>query len=253
MTRPHTLSAEQARRYARQLSISEIGEAGQLRLLDAKVLLVGAGGLGSAAALYLAAAGVGKLGIVDHDTVDESNLQRQVLHTTHGVGMPKTESAKKTLLALNPGVAIEATQIRLNDDNAKRMIDGSDVVIDGSDNFATRYLVNDACVELGVPNVHGSVHRFEGQVSVFHPPHGPCYRCLYPDPPPAETTPSCADAGLLGVLPGVIGVLQATEAIKLILGIGETLLGRVLHYDALRTEFHTLSLARNPTCATCAR
>lgn len=253
MTRPHALSPEQARRYQRQLIVPEIGEAGQLRLLDAKVLLVGAGGLGSPAALYLAAAGVGKLGVVDCDTVDESNLQRQVLHTTDRVGLPKTESATKTLLALNPGVEVDAMQARLNAENVDELIAGWDVVIDGSDNFATRYLVNDTCVDLGVPLVHGSVHRFEGQVTVFHPPHGPCYRCLYPNPPPAEVTPSSANAGLLGVLPGVVGVLQATEAIKLILGLGEPLLGRLLHYDVLQSEFRTLTLARNLNCASCAR
>jgi molybdopterin/thiamine biosynthesis adenylyltransferase len=240
------------RRYARHLTIPEVGEVGQKKLLQAKVLLIGAGGLGSPAAYYLAAAGVGTLGIVDFDVVDESNLQRQILHTTESVGTAKTTSARKTLLALNPGIQVNPIEARISSQNVEGILKDYDLVVDGCDNFATRYLINDACVLMKKPCVHGSVYRFEGQVTVFHPPQGPCYRCLYPEPPPAELAPSCADAGVLGVLPGVIGLLEAVEAIKWILGKGELLVGRLLQYDALRTEFRTLKLVRDPDCAYCA-
>ncbi len=245
------LSSADRRRYSRHLLIPEVGEAGQMRLLGAKVLLVGAGGLGSPAALYLAAAGVGTLGIVDFDVVDESNLQRQILHGADRVGIPKTESARRTLLGLNPGIRVNPVEARLSSANVEGIFRGYDIIVDGSDNFPTRYLVNDACVLLGKPNVHGSVYRFEGQVSVFHPPRGPCYRCLYPEPPPADLAPSCAEAGVLGVLPGVVGLLQAVETVKLILGKGECLVGRLLHYDALKAEFRTLKLRRDPGCSYC--
>ena len=216
---PVRLTDAQRARYSRHLLIPEVGEAGQARLLKAKVLLIGAGGLGSPTALYLAAAGVGRLGIVDDDVVDESNLQRQILHTTDRVGMPKTESARKTLQALNPDVAVDEHRTRLTRDNALELFSKYDVIVDGSDNFGTRYLVNDACVLLGKPNVHGSIFRFDGQATTFIPGGGrPCYRCLFPEPPPPELAPSCQDAGVLGVLPGIIGLVQAVEAVKLVLG-----------------------------------
>jgi len=248
---PRRLSEADRRRYSRHLMIPEVGEAGQIKLLGAKVLLVGAGGLGCPAAYYLAAAGVGTLGVVDFDKVDESNLQRQILHTVDRVGTPKTESARKTLLALNPAVNVVPIEARLSSSNVESIFRGYDIVLDGSDNFPTRYLVNDACVLLKKPNVHGSVYRFEGQVTVFHPPAGPCYRCLYPEPPPAELAPSCADAGVLGVLPGVVGLLEAVETVKLILGVGDSLVGRLLHYDALKAEFRMLKLRRDPKCRYC--
>ena len=252
---PQALNREARERYARHVLMPEIGEAGQLKLLNAKVLLIGAGGLGSPAAYYLAAAGVGTLGIVDHDVVDRSNLQRQILHTDGRVGISKVESARASLLALNPSLTIKAYETRLTSRNVEVLFDGYDLVVDGSDNFATRYLVNDACVKLGIPNVHGAVFRFEGQVSVFWPNYtryrGPCYRCVYPEPPPPELAPSCAEAGVLGVLPGVIGLLQAVEAIKLLLGIGEPLIGRMLYYDALQARFTELKLPRNPGCRYC--
>jgi len=242
-------------RYSRHLLMPEVGEAGQLKLARARMLLIGAGGLGSPAGFYLAAAGVGTLGMVDHDVVDRSNLQRQILHTDVRVGTSKVESARRTLEALNPLVKMVGHELRLVSDNIEEVIRGYDLVIDGSDNFPTRYLVNDACVKLGIPNVHGSVYRFEGQVTVFWPAYparrGPCYRCLYPEPPPAEFAPSCAEAGVLGVLPGVIGLLQATEAIKLILGIGEPLIGRLLYFDALRGRFDELLLERAANCRYC--
>ncbi|GIX26784.1 MAG: molybdopterin biosynthesis protein MoeB [Burkholderiales bacterium] len=242
-------------RYSRHLLMPEVGEAGQFKLTQSKVLLIGAGGLGSPAALYLAAAGVGTLGIVDHDVVDRSNLQRQVLHTDDRVGTSKVASAKKTLNALNPAVKVVGYETHLSSRNVEEIFSGYDLVVDGSDNFPTRYLVNDACVKLGIPNVHGSVFRFEGQATVFWPQYpkrrGPCYRCLYPEPPPAELAPSCAEAGVLGVLPGIIGLLQATEAIKLILGIGDPLVGRLLYYDALRGRFDELALERDPSCRYC--
>ena len=246
-----TLSEKDRRRYSRHLIIPEVGETGQMKLLDARVLLVGAGGLGCPAAFYLAAAGVGTLGILDFDVVDESNLQRQILHSVDRVGTPKTESARQTLLGLNPGVKVIPIEARLTSANVESIFRDYDIIVDGSDNFPTRYLVNDACVLLHKPNVHGSVYRFEGQVTVFNPPHGPCYRCLYPEPPPAELAPSCADAGVLGVLPGVVGMLEAVETVKLILGAGDTLVGRLIHYDALKAEFRELKLRRNPRCAYC--
>lgn len=248
---PRQLSAAQQLRYSRHLSIPEVGEKGQARLLDARVLLIGAGGLGSPAAYYLAAAGVGTLGIVDDDVVDESNLQRQILHSTERVGQPKVDSARATLTGLNPDVNVIGMRERLTSANVERLFDGYDVVVDGCDNFATRYLVNDACVNLRKPNVHGSVYRFEGQVTTFVPYQGPCYRCLYPEPPPAELAPSCADAGVLGVLPGVIGLLQAIETIKLVVGLGQPLVGRLLMFEALETKFRTLKLNRDPACPMC--
>lgn len=252
---PSTLSREERERYSRHLSIPEVGEAGQARLLASKVLLIGAGGLGCPAALYLAAAGVGTLGLVDDDRVDRSNLQRQVLHGDGRIGQLKVESARASLAALNPGIRIEAYAERLTRDNVEKLFAGYDVIVDGSDNFQTRYLVNDACVRLGLPNVHGSVYRFEGQVSVFWPAyakrHGPCYRCLYPEPPPPELAPSCAEAGVLGVLPGIIGLLEAVETIKLLLDLGDPLVGRLLCYDALAGRFSEYALAADPDCAYC--
>jgi molybdopterin/thiamine biosynthesis adenylyltransferase/rhodanese-related sulfurtransferase/molybdopterin converting factor small subunit len=242
-------------RYSRHLAMPEIGEAGQARLLASRVLLVGAGGLGSPAALYLAAAGVGTLGLVDDDVVDRSNLQRQVLHNEQRVGQPKVDSARQTLSALNPSIRIETHALRLTSANVEDILSGYDVVVDGSDNFPTRYLVNDACVKLGLPNVHGSVYRFEGQATVFWPRYprrrGPCYRCLYLEPPPPELAPSCVEAGVLGVLPGVIGLLQAVETVKLLLDLGDPLVGRLLCYDALRARFTEFELSRNPDCAYC--
>ncbi len=249
--KPRVLGDAERRRYSRHLSIPEVGEQGQIRLLDSKVLLIGAGGLGSPAAFYLAAAGVGTIGIVDFDAVDESNLQRQILHTHERVGKPKTESARQALTALNPQVQVRTFQERLSSANVERIFRDFDLVLDGSDNFPTRYLVNDACVLLRKPNVHGSVYRFEGQVTVFWPGEGPCYRCLYPEPPPPELAPSCAEAGVLGVLPGVVGLLEAVEAIKIILGKGQPLVGRLLCYDALRAEFKELKLRRDPGCRYC--
>ena len=253
--RPFALDAAARERYSRHLLMPEIGEAGQARLMRSKVLLVGAGGLGSPAAYYLAAAGVGTLGLVDHDVVDRSNLQRQILHTDARVGTSKVASARQTLEALNPSVKVVGHEAQLTSANVEQILTGYELVVDGSDNFPTRYLVNDACVKLRIPNVHGSVYRFEGQVSVFWPGRpqrpGPCYRCLYPEPPPPQYAPSCAEAGVLGVLPGVIGLLQATEAIKLLLGIGEPLVGRLLYFDALRASFSELSLERDPACRYC--
>src|SRR5437773_1637842 len=249
---PVRLTDAQRARHSRQLLIPEVGEAGQARLLKAKVLLIGAGGLGSPTALYLAAAGVGRLGIVDDDVVDESNLQRQILHTTDRVGMPKTESAKKTLQALNPEVVVDEHRVRLNRDNALELFSKYDVIVDGSDNFGTRYLVNDACVLLGKPNVHGSIFRFDGQATTFIPGGGrPCYRCLFPEPPPPELAPSCQEAGVLRVLPGIIGLVQAVEAVKLVLGKGEPLVGRLLLYDALEQKFREVKYARDPDCPAC--
>ena len=250
-TTPRLLSEGDRRRYLRHLAIPEVGEKGQLKLLDSRVLLVGAGGLGCPAAYYLAAAGVGTLGILDFDVVDETNLQRQILHTADRVGTSKTESARQSLLALNPGIEVVAIEAKLTSKNVESIFRDFEIIVDGSDNFPTRYLVNDACVLLGRPNVHGSVYRFEGQVTVFHPPHGPCYRCLYPEPTPAELAPSCAEAGVLGVLPGVIGLLEAVETVKLILGIGNPLIGRLLQYDALRAEFVELKIRRDPQCPYC--
>lgn len=252
---PRILDAQARERYSRHLLMPEVGENGQLRLMDSKVLLVGAGGLGSPAAFYLAAAGVGTLGMVDDDIVDRSNLQRQILHTDARVGTPKVASARESLEALNPAVKVVEHQTRLDSSNVEEIFTGYAVVVDGSDNFPTRYLVNDACVKLGIPNVHGAVYRFEGQVSVFWPAYekrrGPCYRCLYPEPPPAELAPSCAEAGVLGILPGVIGLLQAVEAIKIILAIGDPLVGRMLYYDALRAHFSEFKLDANVECRYC--
>ena len=246
------LEAPQRARYSRHLLIPEVGEAGQLKLLDSKVLLIGAGGLGSPASLYLAAAGVGRLGIVDADVVDESNLQRQIVHSTERLGEAKVDSAKRTIEALNPDVEVVAYQERLTSENIERILaDGWDVIVDGADNFPTRYLVNDASVWHDIPVVHGSIYRFEGQVTVFKPNHGPCYRCLFPSPPPPELAPSCAEGGVLGVLPGVIGSLQANEALKLALGIGEPLVGRLLLFDALSAEFNEVKLRRDPDCPVC--
>jgi len=243
---------EELRRYARHLIIPEVGLDGQKRLKNARVLLVGAGGLGSPAALYLAAAGVGTLGVVDPDVVDRSNLQRQVLHATSRIGAPKVESARATIAEINPHVDVVGYEERLDSSNADRIVPEYDVVLDGADNFPTRYLVNDACVKHGKPNVHGSVFRFEGQVSLFHRGRGPCYRCLYPDPPPPGSVPSCAEAGVLGVLPGIVGMLQAVEAIKFVLGRGDLLLGRLLVYDALAATLRELKVRANPKCAYCA-
>ncbi len=244
-------SQEQLTRYSRHFLLPEVGEEGQAKLLDARVLMVGAGGLGSPSAYYLAAAGVGTMGIVDHDVVDLSNLQRQILHTNDRIGEPKTESARRTLQGLNPDVNVIAIPERLSSDNIMEIIKDYDIVVDGCDNFPTRYLVNDACVMTGKPNVHGSIFQFEGQVSVFHPGNGPCYRCLYPEPPPPGMAPSCAEAGVLGVLPGLIGTIQAVETIKLILDKGESLAGRLLHFNTLTMEINTLRLRQDPECPMC--
>jgi molybdopterin/thiamine biosynthesis adenylyltransferase/rhodanese-related sulfurtransferase len=245
------LSDAERRRYSRQLLIPEIGQEGQRKLLDARVLMIGAGGLGSPAALYLAAAGIGTLGIVDDDVVDESNLQRQVLHTADRVGMPKTESAEMTLTALNPDVAVIRHPMRLGPENVEALMAGYEVIVDGTDNFETRYLLNDVAVAHRKPVVHGSIYRWDGQVTTFVPYEGPCYRCLYPTQPPDELAPACAIAGVLGVLPGIIGLLQANEVIKLVLGVGETLAGRMLLFDAMTTSFDEIRLWRDPACPAC--
>ncbi len=252
METPPQLTDAQRDRYSRHLLLPEVGELGQAKLLASKVLLLGAGGLGSPAALYLAAAGVGTLGLVDGDTVDASNLQRQVLHATSRVGMPKVDSAEIALKDLNPDVKVVKHQERVNSANVDRIFAGYDVIVDGCDNFPTRYLVNDASVFHKKPVVHGSIFRFEGQVTVFHPgAGGPCYRCLYPEPPPPHLAPSCQEAGVLGILPGVVGVVQATETIKLLLGIGTPLIGRLLTYDSLRMRFGELKLRRDKSCPVC--
>lgn len=252
---PRRLDPHARERYERHLTMPEVGEAGQMKLLASRVLLIGAGGLGSPAALYLAAAGVGTLGVIDHDVVDRSNLQRQILHNDARVGMSKVASARQSIEALNPSVKVIGFEERLSSANVEQVFAGFDLVVDGSDNFPTRYLVNDACVRLGLPCVHGSVYRFEGQVTVFWPARperpGPCYRCLYPEPPPPDMAPSCAEAGVLGVLPGVIGLLEAIEAVKLLLQLGEPLVGRLLHYDALHARFTEYTLARDPRCRYC--
>jgi len=248
---PASLSPDQRDRYQRHLLLPEVGEEGQHKLLGAKILLLGAGGLGSPAALYLAAAGVGTLGVVDMDVVDVSNLQRQVLHNLDRLGERKVDSAKKTITALNPDVNVVTYDVRLGADNVLDIIDGYDVIVDGTDNFPTRYLLNDASLLKRIPVVYGAIFRFEGQVSVFAPYEGPCYRCLLPAPPPAELAPSCAEAGVLGVLPGIVGSLQALEAIKLVLGLGDALIGRLLAYDALETSFRTFKLQRDPDCPAC--
>jgi len=249
---PRSLSPEKRTRYSRHLLIPEIGEAGQLKLLDSRVLLIGAGGLGSPASLYLAAAGVGRIGIVDGDIVDETNLQRQIVHSLDTLGSPKVDSAQRTIAALNPDVEVRTYRERLTSENVDRILDeGWDVIVDGADNFPTRYLVNDASVWHGIPVVHGSIYRFEGQVTVFKPGDGPCYRCLFPEPPPAELAPSCAEGGVLGVLPGIIGSLQTNEALKLAVGIGDPLVGRLLLFDALTTEWSEVRVKRNPDCPVC--
>ena len=245
------LSQAELLRYSRHLILPEVGLDGQRKLKAASVLVVGAGGLGSPLALYLAAAGIGRIGLVDFDVVDESNLQRQVLHGTASVGRPKLESARARLLDLNPNVAVDAHETRITSENALELMRGYDVVVDGTDNFPTRYLVNDACVLLGKPNVYGSIFRFEGQASVFDAARGPCYRCLYPDPPPPGLVPSCAEGGVLGVLPGVIGVIQGIETIKLLLGLGDPLIGRLLLFDALAMSFRELKLRKDPACPLC--
>jgi sulfur-carrier protein adenylyltransferase/sulfurtransferase len=246
-----SLSPQEVARYSRHLIMPEVGMDGQKRLKAASVLLIGAGGLGSPLALYLAAAGVGRLGLVDFDVVDFSNLQRQVLHGTADVGRPKLQSARERIAAINPEVRVDLYETHLTSANALELIRPYDVVIDGTDNFPTRYLVNDACVLLGRPNVYGSIFRFEGQASVFYPGKGPCYRCLYPEPPPPGEVPSCAEGGVLGILPGLIGCIQATEGIKLLLGRGRPLIGRLLLYDALQMSFREFKVRRNPDCPVC--
>jgi len=249
------LDEDFSERYSRHLRLPEVGLAGQKRLEAATVLVVGAGGLGSPAAYYLAAAGIGTLRIADDDVVDRSNLQRQILHTDARIGTPKVDSARVALSALNPRTRIETFAERVTSANVERLLDGVDVVVDGADNFAARYLLNDACVKLGKPLVYGAVHRFEGQVSVFdagrHRGQSPCYRCLFPEPPPPEAAPNCAEAGVLGVVPGIVGLLQATEALKLLLGVGESLSGRLLHIDAMGLRFRETRLAPDPECPVC--
>ena len=249
---PRVLTPEQRNHYQRHLLLPEVGEEGQLKLLDAKVLLLGAGGLGSPAALYLAAAGVGTLGIVDMDVVDQSNLQRQILHNMDRIGERKVDSAKKTLTALNPDVNVIAHDTRLDASNVVEILSQYDIVIDGADNFPSRYLLNDASLKTNTTVIHGSIFRFEGQATVFSPHDGPCYRCMLPEPPPAELAPSCAEAGVLGVLPGIVGSIQALEAIKVILGIGDTLSGRLLAYDSLEQSFRTFKVRRDPNCPACS-
>jgi sulfur-carrier protein adenylyltransferase/sulfurtransferase len=250
---PKSLTKEQRERYSRHLLIPEIGIEGQTKLLEAKVLLLGAGGLGSPTALYLAAAGVGTLGIVDDDEVDLSNLQRQVIHTTDRIGVPKVDSAEESIKAINPDVEVVKYQARLDASNIMEIIEGYDVIVDGADNFPTRYLLNDATVRLGIPVVSASILGFDGQLSVFKPHDGPCYRCLYPVPPPAELAPSCGANGVLGVLPGTMGLLQATEVVKLVTGAGEPLVGRLLLYEALGATFTELKVRRDPECPICSR
>jgi len=251
MPGPPPLSAAQYERYRRHLSLPELGLEGQKRLLEGSVLLVGAGGLGSPLCQYLAAAGVGRLGLVEFDVVDASNLQRQVLYDTADVGRPKIERAEARIRAMNPDVRVEPHALRLDAGNALEVLRPYDVVVDGTDNFPTRYLVNDACVLLGKPNVHGSIHRFEGQATVFDATRGPCYRCVFPEPPPPELAPSCAEGGALGVLPGTIALLQATETLKLLAGIGEPLVGRLVQYDALEASFREFRIAKDPACPVC--
>ncbi len=245
------LSNEEIRRYSRHLIMPEVGLEGQKKLKSASVLLIGAGGLGSPLGMYLAAAGVGRIGLVDFDVVEYSNLQRQVVYSTQDIGRPKLEAARERLVGINPNVTVETHQTHLNSENALEILKEYDVIIDGTDNFPTRYLVNDASVLLGKPNVYGSIFRFEGQASVFYAKEGPCYRCLYPEPPPPGLVPSCAEGGVLGVLPGIIGTIQAMEAIKLIIGQGDLLIGRLLLFDALRMKFRELRLRKNPFCPIC--
>ncbi len=254
---PRMLDATARERYARHLSMPDVGEKGQLKLMDSKVLLIGAGGLGSPSAYYLAAAGVGTLGLVDHDVVDRSNLQRQILHTEDRIGMPKVESAREALHALNPDVNVIGYQTHIDSSNVEEIFSDYDVIVDGSDNLPTRYLINDACVKLGKPNVHAAVYRFEGQITVFWPGYegdvrGSCYRCMFPEPPPPELAPSCAEAGVLGVMPGLFGLLQAVETVKILLGLGTPLVSRMLHYDALSGEFMEMRAKANPNCRFCS-
>jgi molybdopterin/thiamine biosynthesis adenylyltransferase/rhodanese-related sulfurtransferase/molybdopterin converting factor small subunit len=246
-------SQEEIKRFSRHLIMPEVGMRGQKKLKNSRVLLIGAGGLGSPLGLYLAAAGVGSLGIVDFDVVDQTNLQRQIIHSTKDVGRPKLHSARERILGINPNIQVETYETRLTSENALEILKDYDVVVDGTDNFPTRYLVNDACVLLGKPNIYGSIFRFEGQASVFHATEGPCYRCLYPEPPPPGLVPSCAEGGVLGVLPGIIGTMQANETIKLLLGIGEPLIGRLLLFDALKMQFRELRLRKNPDCRICGK
>jgi adenylyltransferase/sulfurtransferase len=246
------LSNDEIRRFSRHMIMPEFGMEGQRRLKAASVLLIGTGGLGSPLALYLAAAGVGRIGLVDYDTVDETNLQRQVIHGQSSVGMLKVESAKRKMLDINPYLQVDVYNVPLTSDNALDILAPYDVIIDGTDNFPTRYLVNDACVKLGKPNVYGSILRFEGQLSVFYAKEGPCYRCMFPEPPPPGLVPSCAEAGVLGVLPGTIGTMQATEGIKLITGVGEPMIGRMMLYDALAMTFDTIKIRKNPNCPVCS-
>jgi molybdopterin/thiamine biosynthesis adenylyltransferase/rhodanese-related sulfurtransferase len=249
---PRTLSPERRARYARHLAIPEIGAEGQLKLLDARVLLLGAGGLGSPAALYLAAAGIGHIGIIDADIVDESNLQRQIAHSLNTLGTPKVDSARRAIEALNPDVEVTTYRERLSSENIDRILDdGWDIIVDGTDNFPTRYLLNDASVWRGIPVVYGAIYRFDGQVSVFKPHEGPCYRCLFPEPPPADQAPSCSEGGVLGVLPGIVGTLQTNEALKLAAGIGDPLIGRLLLIDALHGEFDEVTIKRRLDCPVC--
>lgn len=248
---PQVLDKDQRDRYARHLILSDVGEEGQLKLLDAKVLSIGAGGLGSPALLYLAAAGVGTIGIVDSDRVDASNLQRQVIHDTERIGELKTESARQTLTKLNPDVTVNVHNVRMDESNVRELISDYDLIVDGSDNFDTRYVLNDAAVELRKPVVHGSIFRFEGMVSTFIPFEGPCYRCLYPEAPPPDLAPNCSEAGVLGVLPGIVGCLQANDALKLIIGYGEPLAGRLLVFDAQATTFSEVKVRRDPRCPAC--
>src|SRR5215510_909949 len=245
------LNNDEIRRYSRHLILPEVGLAGQKKIKATSVLCIGAGGLGSPIAMYLAAAGIGKIGIVDFDSVDYSNLQRQILHTDADVGRSKAQSAKETINGINPHVEVILHNTRISSENAFDLIQPYDIVVDGTDNFPTRYLTNDACVLLKKPNVYGSIFRFDGQASVFAPPAGPCYRCLYPEPPPLGEVPSCAEGGVLGILPGLIGCIQATEAVKLILGKGSTLIGRLLLYDALQMNFQEFKIRRNPKCPIC--
>jgi sulfur-carrier protein adenylyltransferase/sulfurtransferase len=249
--RPFIMTQEQSLRYARHTMLPEVGEAGQIKLLKSRVLCLGAGGLGSPSGLYLAAAGVGTIGFVDDDVVDASNLQRQILHATDRVGMPKVESAAQAIAKLNPDVKVIPHQTRLSSENVMDIIKGYDLIVDGADNFPTRYLLNDAALKLGKPVVHASIYRFEGQVTAFIPYQGPCYRCLYPSPPPPDMAPSCQEAGVLGVLCGVIGSLQAVEAIKILLGVGKSLSGRLLMFDAMGLKFREMKLRRDPACPTC--
>jgi molybdopterin/thiamine biosynthesis adenylyltransferase/rhodanese-related sulfurtransferase len=248
---PKTLTPDQRNRYQRHLLLPEVGEKGQQKLLESKVLMLGAGGLGSPSSMYLAAAGVGNIGIIDMDVVDASNIQRQILHNLDRVGERKVDSAKKTLTALNPDLNVATYDVRLGADNILDIIDGYDIIVDGTDNFPTRYLVNDAALLKKIPVVHGSIFRFEGQVTIFDPYNGPCYRCMIPEPPPAELAPSCAEAGVLGVLPGIVGSIQALETLKMLLNLGETLVGRLLAFDALEESFRTFKVRRDPACPAC--